>query len=233
MSYYPGQGYNGGGGGYGYGPPQGHPPPQQYYSGPPQHHYGPPPGPPQNHYGPPQQHYGPPGGPPPPTNYGSVSRGSSQAPKRYPPPNYPPPSHLDAYGFPLPQGRHHHAQHARSGPPPPDVPQQFGHGAPEGYTFQYSRCTGRRKALLIGINYFGQEGELRGCINDVHNISAFLVERYNYKREDMIILTDDQQDPIMIPTRENIIRAFGWLIQNAQPNDALFLHYSGKSARVA
>jgi len=46
MSYYPGQGYNGGGGGgYGYGPPQGHPPPQQYYSGPPQHHnYGPPPG---------------------------------------------------------------------------------------------------------------------------------------------------------------------------------------------
>nr|CEG04868.1 unnamed protein product [Fusarium clavum] len=248
MSYYPGQGYNGGGGGgYGYGPPPGHPPPQQYYSGPPpqqqrsygppsgppqHHHYGPPPGPPQNHYGPPQQHYGPPGGPPPPTNYGSVSRGSSQPPKRYPPPNYPPPPHLDAYGYPLPQGRHHHAQHARAGPPPPDVPQQFGHGAPEGYTFQYSKCTGRRKALLIGINYFGQQGELRGCINDVHNISAFLVERYNYKREDMIILTDDQQDPIMIPTRENIIRAFGWLIQNAQPNDALFLHYSGHGGRV-
>lgn len=33
--------------------------------------------------------------------------------------------------------------------------------------FHYSHCTGRRKALLIGINYFGQSGELSGCINDV------------------------------------------------------------------
>ncbi|PTD01666.1 Metacaspase-1A [Fusarium culmorum] len=104
--------------------------------------------------------------------------------------------------------------------------------SPEGYTFQYSRCTGRRKALLIGINYFNQEGELRGCINDVHNVSAFLVERYGYKREDMILLTDDQQDPVMIPTRENIIRAMGWLVSNAQPDDALFLHYSGHGGQV-
>ena len=35
-----------------------------------------------------------------------------------------------------------------------------------------SNCTGRRKALLIGINYFGQRGQLRGCINDVKNMSA-------------------------------------------------------------
>ncbi|KAM0382547.1 hypothetical protein ACHAO7_004898 [Fusarium culmorum] len=196
MSYFPGQGYNGGGSGgngYGYGPPSGPPPPQQQYGG-----------------------------------YSGDNSGS----RRYPPPNYPPPSHLDAYGFPLPQGLNHHAQHARSGPPPPSVPQQFGHGAPEGYTFQYSRCTGRRKALLIGINYFNQEGELRGCINDVHNVSAFLVERYGYKREDMILLTDDQQDPVMIPTRENIIRAMGWLVSNAQPDDALFLHYSGHGGQV-
>jgi len=27
----------------------------------------------------------------------------------------------------------------------------------------------------IGINYFGQNGELRGCINDVKNIQAFLL----------------------------------------------------------
>jgi hypothetical protein len=44
----------------------------------------------------------------------------------------------------------------------------------------------------------------------------------------MILLTDDQRDPIMIPTRENIIRAMGWLVSNAQPDDALFFHYSGK-----
>lgn len=117
---------------------------------------------------------------------------------------------------------------ANAGPPPPTAPQQFGHGAPQGYTFQYSNCTGRRKALLIGINYFGQKGELRGCINDVHNVSNFLIERYNYKREDMVILTDDQQNPVMRPTKDNMIRAMGWLVKDARPNDALFFHYSGE-----
>lgn len=39
--------------------------------------------------------------------------------------------------------------------------------------FHYSHCTGRRKALLIGINYFGQSGELGGCINDVCWIPLF------------------------------------------------------------
>lgn len=82
--------------------------------------------------------------------------------------------------------------------------------------------------MLIGINYFGQKGELRGCINDVHNVSSFLIGEYGYKREDMVILTDDQQNPVMRPTKENMIRAMGWLVKDAQPNDSLFFHYSGE-----
>ncbi|CRK23133.1 hypothetical protein BN1708_018005, partial [Verticillium longisporum] len=82
--------------------------------------------------------------------------------------------------------------------------------ATEGYGFQYSTCTGKRKALLIGINYFNQDGELRGCINDVKNISAFLTERYGYKKEDMVILTDDQTNPVGQPTKDNILRAMHW-----------------------
>ena len=31
--------------------------------------------------------------------------------------------------------------------------------------------TGTRRAVMIGINYVGQEGELRGCHNDVGNVS--------------------------------------------------------------
>ena len=89
-------------------------------------------------------------------------------------------------------------------------------------------CTGRRKALLIGINYFGQNGELKGCINDVRNVSAFLVERHGYRREDMVTLTDDSQNPVQQPTKQNIIRAMHWLVEGARANDALFLHYSGK-----
>lgn len=104
----------------------------------------------------------------------------------------------------------------------------FGQGAPQGYAFQYSNCTGRRKALLVGINYFGQRGQLRGCINDVKNMSAYLVEAFGYTREDMVILTDDQQNPMSQPTKQNIFRAMHWLVKDARPNDSLFFHYSGE-----
>lgn len=120
------------------------------------------------------------------------------------------------------------SNYAQGPPPPPQVPQHFGYGAPQGYAFQYSQCTGRRKALLIGINYFGQRGQLRGCINDVRNMSTYLVENFGYKREDMVILTDDQQNPMSQPSKQNILRAMHWLVKEARPDDSLFFHYSGK-----
>jgi hypothetical protein len=107
--------------------------------------------------------------------------------------------------------------------------QNFGHGAPQGYQFRYSNCTGRRKGLLIGINYFNQRGQLRGCINDVKNMSTYLNQNFGYAREDMVLLTDDQQNPMSQPTKANILRAMHWLVKGAQPNDSLFFHYSGKS----
>lgn len=112
-------------------------------------------------------------------------------------------------------------------PPPPSGQHSFGQGAPQGYNFQYSACTGHRKALLIGINYFGQKGQLRGCINDVKNMSAYLNSNFGYAREDMVILTDDQQNPMSQPTKQNILRAMHWLVKDAKPNDSLFFHYSG------
>lgn len=93
--------------------------------------------------------------------------------------------------------------------------------------FQYSQCTGNKKALFIGINYFGQEGELHGCINDVHNIRKFVTEKFGYQMENVVSLTDDVEDPNLHPTRDNIIQAMYWLVSDAQPNDSLFFHYSG------
>lgn len=57
---------------------------------------------------------------------------------------------------------------------PPSNPQHFDNRLGNQYNFQYSNCSGRRKALLIGINYYGTSNELRGCINDVHNMRQFL-----------------------------------------------------------
>ncbi|EPE03376.1 caspase domain-containing protein [Ophiostoma piceae UAMH 11346] len=197
----------------------------------------PPPGayPPQGYY-PPQQFNGyippGPGGPtygynqPPPQQYGYNQPTSAAQPHYAPSFNGPPQPQFPAgprqtNGFVDP-----------SIPKPPQTPQQFGNGAPAAYAYQYSQCTGRRKALLIGINYFGQRGQLRGCINDVRNMSSYLVEHFGYKRDDMVILTDDQQNPMSQPTKSNILRAMHWLVKDARPNDSLFFHYSGHGGQT-
>ncbi|OBA17196.1 caspase [Ogataea polymorpha] len=93
--------------------------------------------------------------------------------------------------------------------------------------FQYSSCTGRKKALLVGINYIGTSNALRGCINDVHNMFNFLTQTQGYKAEDIVMLTDDQRELVKVPTKANMIRAMQWLVKDARPGDSLFFHYSG------
>ena len=88
------------------------------------------------------------------------------------------------------------------------------------------------KGPLIGINYFGQGGELRGCINDVNNIKSLIKTRgFSEDPSCMVILTDDQRDPQYQPTRDNIIQGMHWLVDGAQPNDSLFFHYSGHGSQ--
>jgi hypothetical protein len=38
---------------------------------------------------------------------------------------------------------------------------------------------GKRKALLIGINYAGTRAELRGCWNDVENMKQFIMRAFS------------------------------------------------------
>ncbi|KIY73034.1 peptidase C14 [Cylindrobasidium torrendii FP15055 ss-10] len=98
--------------------------------------------------------------------------------------------------------------------------------------FRYSQCNGKKKALCIGINYTGTPAELKGCINDVHNIQRFLMRQCGYRQEDMVTLTDNSRNPRQQPTRDNILQAMQWLVRNAQPNDSLFFHYSGHGGQT-
>ena len=50
--------------------------------------------------------------------------------------------------------------------------------------------TGKRRALYIGINYIGQQGELRGCHQDVNNIQAF-VRSYHKGMLQEVVLMDE------------------------------------------
>lgn len=94
-----------------------------------------------------------------------------------------------------------------------------------------SHVNGKRRALFIGINYFGTQSELRGCINDVRNIKTFLEE--HYKLDEVLVLTDDQtNDKSKMPTRENILNGFKWLKNGAKSGDSLIMHYSGHGGSV-
>ena len=97
----------------------------------------------------------------------------------------------------------------------------------DGANIPLSTCDGNKKSLFIGINYFKSRSELRGCINDVHNIQDFVVKHWNFPTdtEHMRVLVDD--DPSNMPTKANIIAGFKWLVQGAKAGDSLFLHYSG------
>ncbi|KAH8100814.1 caspase domain-containing protein [Cristinia sonorae] len=190
-----------------YAPPAAYPPPsgypgQQYHQ-----QYAPPPGPPS---------FAPPQGPPPMPGYGGPHTPSPQ-----PPPNM---------GYKAPPGAPHRppTTHQEYGPSFMGANNQVSHP-----WFQYSQCTGKRKALCIGINYIKQpQAELKGCINDARNVQRFLQERFGYKQEDIVVLTDDAQNPRQIPTKKNIIDAMQWLVRGAQPNDALFLHFSGHGGQT-
>ena len=39
-----------------------------------------------------------------------------------------------------------------------------------------------------------------------------------------MMLTEETDDPHMLPTHDNILRAMQWLVHGAQPHDSLFLH---------
>lgn len=97
------------------------------------------------------------------------------------------------------------------------------------FSVMHPESNGRCRALLVGINYVGMNGELRGCHNDVETMSRYLQDN-GYSEGDMKILLDDGEHDE--PTRANITEAFAWLIEGAEAGDSLFFHYSGHGASV-
>ncbi|KAJ2019030.1 Ca(2+)-dependent cysteine protease [Coemansia sp. S680] len=141
-----------------------------------------------------------------------------------PPPNFPPGQGSNG-------GNGGYAQPTHGDIPTYNIPQEI---QQEASKVTLSNCRGRKRALLIGINYFGTKHMLKGCINDVHNIKKFIIEHFGFKESDMVILTDDQRDnPRRMPTHENIIKAMKWLVTDARMNDSFFFHYSGHGNTVA
>lgn len=83
-------------------------------------------------------------------------------------------------------------------------------------------------ALLIGINYKGiDKSELFGCIDDILNMRDMLVNEMKFLEENITILCDDTEDRDLYPNRQNILNKLTDFINNKQPGDELWFHYSG------
>ena len=54
--------------------------------------------------------------------------------------------------------------------------------------FEIVKGSGTKRAVLIGINYVGQQGQLSGCHNDVGNIRDYLIDRQGFSKNNIHIL---------------------------------------------
>lgn len=87
---------------------------------------------------------------------------------------------------------------------------------------------GQRRALLVGINYRGSQGELSGCHNDVFNVKQYIMKEFGYEEHNILVLVDDGRHHY--PNRGSIITALKHLVVQSQAGDSVYFHYSGTSS---
>jgi hypothetical protein len=90
-----------------------------------------------------------------------------------------------------------------------------------------------KKALLIGINYINlPDISLKGCFDDVLNMRNVLIDAYDYRSKDIIMLRDDDTDPTKLPTKKNIEAMFEQLAESSSDLEELWIHYSGHGTLI-
>jgi hypothetical protein len=82
------------------------------------------------------------------------------------------------------------------------------------------------RILSIGINYVGTQSELRGCINDLINLSNAT------KAKSRVIMTELATDKTLIPTRANIIAQIKKFVTGVKPGMNLLFQYSGHGSNT-
>lgn len=90
-----------------------------------------------------------------------------------------------------------------------------------------------KAAVVVGINYVGQEGELSGCHNDALTVVDKLTTKMGYDKSSIALLIDGT-GPAGVdnrpPTGNNIMEAITALISMSYANEQLeeiWFHYSG------
>ena len=84
----------------------------------------------------------------------------------------------------------------------------------------------KKKALLVGCNYPGQDNELVGCCNDARRLCTLLKTRFGFPGENIDVLVDDNPGTDQ-STHANIRKYLEKLVGDVQSGDILVFSFSG------
>merc|ERR1719232_119223 len=84
---------------------------------------------------------------------------------------------------------------------------------------------GENRAVLVGLNYPGQNGQLGGCHNDVYNMKKYIQNELGFPERNITLLVDDGSNTY--PTRVAMVQALKTLVAKSVSGDSIFFHYSG------
>lgn len=92
-------------------------------------------------------------------------------------------------------------------------------------------------ALFVGIDNYRSPNvtDLRGCVNDVLAMAAFVKAKLNLPDDNLRVYTarDKGDEPAdRLATRKNILAGFDWLVGKAKAKDQVFIHYSGHGSQA-
>ena len=84
-----------------------------------------------------------------------------------------------------------------------------------------------KRAFLVGINRYRVPGaDLRGCVNDVKDLSAALMQFHGFKKSDITVLTD------LAASKKAMQAGIGALLRSSKKGDVALVHYSGHGSHV-
>ncbi len=83
------------------------------------------------------------------------------------------------------------------------------------------------KALVLGINHYKNVNSLRGCENDVENMSKLLTEVFGFDAKNVKPLLNERV------TKAEVQKQMKWLFRDAREGDRVVLHFSGHGSFTA
>lgn len=90
-----------------------------------------------------------------------------------------------------------------------------------------SSSLGKRKALLVGLNYKGTSNELGGCENDVKVMKERFSRLWKVPESNIVTKLDGELTPT-----HNFLYHLNELVKDAVSGDFLFFHYSGHGLQI-